>query len=87
METNKMIPIQFEHPIFCVKSLTDNLFAVGLSPTRDKGYIKIYDLTNMQTIQTIKTNSSSINCLHLLSNGNLLSGSAEGAIKEWKILE
>ena len=74
--------LQFDHPVKCIKTLNDELVAIGLQ----NGHIIIYDLNRMKEIKIISTHSSFIYNLVLLSNGNLLSGSGEGDIKLWKLM-
>jgi WD40 repeat protein len=83
IETGEILKsIQFDHPVYCVKELKENLFAVGLG----NGEIQIYDLNEIKNIKTISAHSSFVYRLKVLSNGNLLSGSKNGKIKLWEVL-
>ncbi len=82
--------VQFEEPVFCFKD--DNLIAVRLR----KGKIVIYDLIKMKNVTAFSANDdfagfyvvSDYFCnLNLLSNGNILIGSNNGMIREYKIFE
>ena len=75
--------IQFDHRVYCVQSLNQNLIAVGLQ----NGEIEIYDFIIMKNIKTISAHSTYVHRLLLLSNGNLLSCSRDDEIKYWKLLE
>jgi WD40 repeat protein len=75
--------IEYEHPVYCVKELNEDLITVGLNNSE----IQIYDLNKMENIKTISAHSSLVYRLLLLSNGNLISGSAHGGIKLWDVLE
>ena len=92
-ETFELIKsIKFDYPVFCVKMLNKDLIAIGLGDDNffsdnNIGHIIIYDLEKMQVIKTINAHSTYIYRLHLLSNGNLLSGSENGVLKLWKLLE
>ena len=81
----KLKSTKFEDSVFCVKMLDDDLIAVGLS----NGKILIYDLIKNKIVKTILTenNTSGISRFNFLSNGNLLSGSYDGAIRKWKIFD
>ena len=84
IETGKMLNLfKFEHPVYCVKSLTNELIAVAL----DNGQIQIYNLNKKETITTFSAHKSRVNYLHLLKNGDLLSGSSDGEIKLWKMID
>jgi WD40 repeat protein len=84
---NILKSIKFDQPVYCLKMLNDcDLLAIGVGDY-EIGNIIIYDLAKMQTIKVLKAHLSYVACLHLLSNGNLLSGSRNGEIKLWKILE
>ena len=82
LETGEMIKsIELYSPVYFSKVLTDELIAIGIG----NGPIKIFDYKNNQYFDTITTYSS-INQIHLLSNGNLLSAWQNGKIKLYKLL-
>jgi len=74
--------IKYDHCVYCVKTLNEDLIAVSL----ENGEIEIYDLNKNEKIKTIK-DSSFVFRLNLLPNGFLLSGSEDGYIKSWKIFD
>jgi aspartate 1-decarboxylase len=75
--------IEFNKEVYHVKKLSDDLILAAL----EEGEIQIYSLKKNEIAKTISAHSSPVFILHLLSNGNLLSGSENGEIKLWKILE
>ena len=79
----KLITIEFNYSVCCFKKLNDELIAVALS----NGLIEIYNFNKMEIVKTILVNQSDVNHLLLLKNGDLLSGSEDGQIKLWKMLE
>jgi WD40 repeat protein len=82
LETGQILKsIEFDGRVYCVKNFNDDLILVGLN----NGEIQIYSLDKKENVKTISAHSSYVNRLHLLSNGNLLSGSEFGDIKLWKI--
>ena len=84
IETGKMLKsIEFNYQVYCMRVLNKNLLAIGLQ----NGKIKIYDLSKKETVKTIRAHSKYLYRLNVLSNGNLLSGSYNGEIKLWKILD
>ena len=88
IETGKLIKsIQFEHPVKFVKKLNQDLIAIVFANNNNIDNLLIYDLTKMQAIKTITIDSSFISRLHLLTNGNLLTGSDDGEVKLWKIFD
>ena len=83
IETGKLLKsIAFEHQVNCVKTLNEDLIAIGLQ----NGEIKLYDLSKGETIKTIPAHNT-IFKLNFVSNTKLLSGSRDGEIKLWKIFE
>ena len=85
IETGEIIKtIQFDHPVYSVKILNEDLIAAALP----SGQIQIYNLSTMKQIKTIDAHLSTIYHLHFVSpSGCLLSSSATGEIKLWKIFE
>ncbi len=83
IETGNLLKsIQFDYPVYCVKILTDNLFAIGL----ENGEIQINDWSKKESLDIIKAHTSLIHQLTVLPNSNnLLSGSGSGDIKLWEI--
>ena len=79
----KLITIKYNYSVCCFKKLNDELIAVALS----NGLIEIYNFNKMEIVKTILVNQSDVNHLLLLKNGDLLSGSEDGQIKLWKMLE
>ena len=75
--------IEFEHSVYCVRTLNKDLTAIGLS----NGEIQIYNLSKNEKMKSISAHTSYVNCLYLTQNDNLLSGSGDGEIKLWKIFE
>ena len=53
----------------------------------ENGEIQIYNIDKMKIVKTIQAHSYDVNRLHLLNNGDLLSGSGDGEIKLWKMLD
>jgi WD40 repeat protein len=84
IETGEMLKsIEYEHPVYCVKELNEDLIAVGLH----NGEIQIYDLNKMENIKTISAHSSFlVYRLKVLSNGGLISGIGQGDIRLCEIL-
>ena len=76
---------EFPSPICCLQKVHDfDLILVGLSD----GQIEVYNLENGISIKTISAHSkSAVFKIHLLSNGNVISGSGDGEIKLIKIIE
>ena len=84
IKTGEMLEsIQFEKAIHCFKILNDDLISVET----DEDQIEIVNLNTIETIKTISSNITFVYCFHLLSNGNMLSGSQNGEIKLWKLFE
>jgi WD40 repeat protein len=84
LETGQILrSIEFDEPVNCIKNFNDDLIVVGLN----NGEIQIYSLDKKENVKTISAHSSYVNRLHLLANGNLLSGSGNGDIKLWKIFD
>jgi WD40 repeat protein len=84
LETGQILKsIKFNNPVYCVKNLNDDFILIGLAV----GEIQIFSLEMNYEVKAIQAHSSSLRCLHLLSNGNLLSGSNTSKIKLWKIHE
>ena len=73
LETGVLLKsIQFDYFVNCAKVLfNSNLVAISIN----NGEIKMYDLDKLIIIKSIKADSTFVNRLHLLSNGNLLSTS------------
>ena len=75
---------KFKDEVNCVKNLNNELIAVAL----ENGKIQILNHKKTQIVKTITAHSfSSFYRLCLLSNGDLISGSKDGELKLWKILE
>jgi len=84
MNTNEMINlIEFVHSVNYIKKLNEDLIAMALA----NGEIHIFDSNQMKVIKKINAHPSYVYRLHLLSNGDLISGSGDGEIKLWKIFE
>ena len=87
IETGELLKsIQFEHPIYFVKMLNDDLMAVGIG-NNVKGEIVLYNLSKSSIVKIISAHSSNVYRLKLLPNGDILSGSLNGEIKMWKICD
>jgi WD40 repeat protein len=83
IETGEILKsIQFEHPVYLVIPLNDNLIAVAL----ENGDTHIYNYDKMEIIKTI-SNSVYFSEARLLNNGDFLIGSNNGEIKLFKMLE
>ena len=78
IETGEILKsIQFQYEVFCLRTINENLIAVGL----ENGKIIIFDLNKMEIIKEIsKRNLTDIYCLHILSNGNICCGDTAGRI-------
>jgi WD40 repeat protein len=78
--------ILFDHPVYCMEILNDDLISVGIG--NDKyGEIQIFNLNKIQMVKSIPAHLSFVYRLSLLSNGGLLSGSGNGEMKLWKLIE
>jgi WD40 repeat protein len=87
IETGELLKsIEFQHPVNCVRVLNEDLIALGLG-NYETGYIIIYNLTKMEIVKQTRSFLIYVFDLTLLPNGNLLSGSGNGFINEWKIFE
>ena len=76
--------IDFEKAVNCVKILNEDLIIVSIA----YGHIQIYNINKMKIVKTIKNHlSSDIGPLHLLKNGNLISGSNDCEIIVSKLIE
>ena len=74
--------IIFDHRVYYVQSVNEDLIAVALG----KGDIQIYNFKQAEKIKTFEAHSSTICCLNYLpSDGNLLSATSKGEIKLSKI--
>ena len=83
-ETGEMLKsTEFKHQIFCIKILNEDLVAVGLQ----NGEIIIFDFNASIIINRFRSQSSCVNRLYLLSDGDLISGSIDGQLKIWKIFD
>jgi WD40 repeat protein len=83
-ETGQLLKsIQFDQPVNFVQKLKEDLIAVALQ----NGEIHIYNLVKIEKIKTIQAHSFGAFRLNFLSNGNLLSGSEKGEIKQLKIFD
>ena len=84
LETGELLKsIQFEHPVYYVKTLNEDLIAVAL----ENGDIQIYNFNKEEIVKTILAHSFPVLCLNLLKNGDLLCESAQGEMKLFKMLE
>ena len=85
IETGKLLKsIKLEHSVRCVKILNEDLMIMSIA----YGHIQIYNFNKMEIVKTIKNHSSAdVGPLHLLNNGNLISGSKDGEIILSKIFE
>ncbi len=87
LETGDLLKsINFGHPVQCVKPLNEDLIAIGLGDY-EIGYIIIYNLAKMEIVKQTRSFPIYIYDLYLLQNGNLLSGSGNGFMNEWKIFD
>ena len=85
IETGELLKsIEFDKAVNCVKILNQDLIIVSLA----YGHIQIYNINKMKIVKTIKNHlSSDIGPLHLLKNGNLISGSNDCEIIVSKLIE
>ena len=80
---NLLKSIHFEYVVNFVQTLNDELIAVAF----ENGEIQIYNYRKEEIVKTISAHGSNVSRLYLLKNGHLLSGSTNGDIKLWKLLE
>ena len=86
IETGKILKsVKFEKAVNFVKSLNEDLILVSIRWCE----IQVYNFNKMEVVRTVSSSDhqSGIHHLYLLANGDLLSGSDDGEIKLWKMLE